>query len=157
MIEIEQISGDIAEKTCNEIMIKLPEYFEMPEANEYYAKTIKENINLIAKINDQYVGLISLEFPYHNNANIFWMAILPEYQNQGVGTKLIVSACELAKEKQAKTITLETVSPKDNNMNYLKTYSFYLKNGFVPLFDLKPQNCGWTAVYMLKNISLDEI
>lgn len=59
--------------------------------------------------------------------------------------------------KQAQTITLETVSPKDNNEDYLKTYNFYLKNGFVPLFDLKPQDCEWNAVYMVKNLGSNEM
>lgn len=153
MIKIEQISPDVAKDLCCLIVTKMPGYFDLPEANEYYAEGVRRRTNIAAKLDGHYVGFVSIEFFYPNNANIFWMAILPKYQNQGIGTKLIASASELAKEKQAKTITLETVSPKDNNINYLKTYTFYLKNGFVPLFDLKPQNYEWTAVYMLKNIA----
>lgn len=33
MIEIEQISADIAESLCSIIMSKLPKYFDLPEAN----------------------------------------------------------------------------------------------------------------------------
>ncbi len=153
MTKIEQIPADIAEELCCEIMIELPGYFDLPEANDYYAQGVKDKINLAAKINDQYVGFISLEFPYPQNANIYWMAIFPKYHSQGIGKKLIEAACELARSTQAKTITVETVSPKDTNENYLKTYNFYLKNGFAPLFDLKPQDCEWNAVYMIKNLS----
>ena len=153
MIKIEQVSADIAESLCRQITEKLPDYFGLPEINEHYAQGVKERINIAAKIDNQYVGLISLEFPYPQNANIYWMAIFPEYHNQSIGKKLIEAAYKLAKARQAKTLTVETLSPKNADDNYLKTYNFYLKNGFTPLFDLKPQNYEWNMVYMMKSLA----
>lgn len=152
MMKLEQISSDIAESLCRLVTSKLPEYFGLPEVNEHYAQGVRECINIAAKVDNQFVGLISIEFPYSNNANIYWMAILAEYHNQGIGKKLIESARELAKNKQAKTITVETLSPKNADENYLKTYNFYLKNGFKPLFDLKSKDYEWNMVYMAKNL-----
>lgn len=152
MIKLEQISSDIAQNLCRLITSKLPEYFGLSEANEHYDQGVRERINIAAKVDDQYVGLISIEFPYSNNANIYWMAVLPEFHNHGIGKKLIEAACELAKNKQAKTITVETLSPKNADENYLKTYNFYLNQDFKPLFDLKPNNYEWKMVYMAKNL-----
>lgn len=153
MIKIEQVSADIAESLCKQITEKLPDYFGLPEVNEHYVQGVKTRINLAAKMNDQYVGLISLEFPYSQNTNIYWMAILPGYQARGIGKKLIEAACKLAKAKQAKTLTVETLSPKNSDENYLKTYNFYLKNSFSPLFDLKPQGYEWNMVYMVRSLA----
>ncbi|MEK6734213.1 MAG: GNAT family N-acetyltransferase, partial [Pseudomonadota bacterium] len=152
MIIFETVIADVAENLCRQITASLPEYFGLPEVNEHYAQGVKKYINLAAKINDQYVGLISLEFPYPNSCNIYWMAILPEYMSQGIGTKLIDEACSIAKDKLAKTITVETLSPKNADENYLKTYHFYLRQGFIPLFDLKPQGYEWSMVYMARNL-----
>lgn len=152
MIKLEQIPADIAENLCRLITSKLPEYFGLAEVNEHYAQGVRERMNIAAKLDGQYVGLISIEFPYSNSANIYWMAILAEYHNQGIGQKLIEAAYELVKNKQAKTITVETLSPKNADDNYLKTYNFYLKNGFKPLFDLKPKDYAWNMVYMVKNL-----
>jgi GNAT superfamily N-acetyltransferase len=152
MIKLEQISSDFAESLCRLITSKLPEYFGLSEVNEHYAIGVRERINIAAEVDNQYVGLISIEFPYANNANIYWMAVLPEYHNQGIGRKLIEAACELAKDKQAKTITVETLSPKNADENYLKTYNLYLNQDFKPLFDLKPNNYEWKMVYMAKNL-----
>lgn len=152
MIKLEQIPPDLAKDLCCIIVAKLPGYFDLPEANEYYAEGVKTRTNIAAKLDGQYVGFVSIEFPYSTNASIFWMAILPEYHNQGIGKQLIESACNLAITKGSNTITVDTLSPKNADENYLKTYNFYLKNGFLPLFDLKPQDSEWNMVYMMKNI-----
>lgn len=151
MVIFEKVIADVAENLCRKITRALPEYFGLAEVNEDYAIGVRERINIAAKIDNKYIGLISLEFPYPSNCNIYWMAILPEYMSQGIGTKLIDEACSLAKEKLVKTISVETLSPKNSDENYLKTYNFYLANGFTPLFDLKPQGYEWNMVYMVRN------
>jgi hypothetical protein len=79
MISIEKISSSQAEKLCRKITADLPDYFGLPEANEHYAIGMHSKENLAAKIGDEYIGLISLEFPYPNNCNIYWMAVLSAY------------------------------------------------------------------------------
>ncbi len=152
MIKIEEISADIAENLCRQITASLPEYFGLPKVNEHYAVGVRERINIAAKSDNEYIGLISLEFPYPGNCNIYWMAISPKYHGQGIGAKLIAEACKLAKNNLANTITVETLSLTNSDENYLKTYNFYLSNGFMPLFDLKPQEYEFNMVYMVKNI-----
>lgn len=48
----------------------------------------------------------------------------------------------------AKTMTVETLSPSESDENYLKTYRFYERMGFAPLFNLKPNGYEWSMVYM---------
>ncbi len=152
MIKLIQISAELAESLCRQITVSLPEYFGLPEVNEHYATGVKERINIAVKFDNEYVGLISLGFPYPSSCNIYWMAILPEYHTKGIGSKLIDEACRIAKNKLVKTITVETLSPKNSDKNYLKTYNFYLSNRFAPLFDLKPQGYEWSMVYMARNL-----
>jgi hypothetical protein len=62
MIQIEKITGELAQKACQSLTKNLPEYFGLPEANEHYIKGIKTRTNFVAKNNNETVGLISIDF-----------------------------------------------------------------------------------------------
>jgi len=149
-IVIEQIHADVAEKLCRVISENLPEYFGIPSANEQYFQGVHSCHNLAAKIDNHYVGMLTLNYPYPNNSNIYWMAVLREYQTQGIGRRLVTEACRLARKLNATTMTVETLSPNESDNNYLKTYQFYQSNGFKPLMNLKPESYAWNMVYMIK-------
>ncbi|WP_419420737.1 hypothetical protein ACNVED_05425 [Legionella sp. D16C41] len=42
MIQIEKITGELAQAMCQTITEDLPEYFGLPEANKHYAIGIKK-------------------------------------------------------------------------------------------------------------------
>lgn len=148
--KIEKVTEEIAESLCRKLTIDLPDYFGIPESNEAYAKGLHSCQNFAAKEDENYIGLISIDFPYPNNANIFWMAVLNHYQRKGIGRKLIELACNNAKERGARTMTVETLAPTESEENYLKTYHFYQSVGFMPLINLKPTGYEWNMVYMVK-------
>lgn len=150
MIKIETIASDLACELCRKITADLPEYFGLPEVNEHYAIGVRSRLNLAACIGEEYVGLISIDFPYPENANIYWMGVLREYHRAGIGKILSDEAFKQAKNRGAKTISVETLSPEEADENYLKTYYFYKSLGFAPLFNLKPEGYEWKMVYMLK-------
>ena len=152
MIKIKPITSDLAEGLCRKITVDLPEYFGLPEVNEHYAIGVRSRLNLAARLGEEYVGLISIDFPYPENANIYWMGTLRDYHRTGIGKILSYEAFKQAKNRGAKTISVETLSPEEADENYLKTYHFYKSLGFAPLFNLKPQGYEWNMVYMLKSL-----
>ncbi|WBV72344.1 GNAT family N-acetyltransferase [Legionella pneumophila] len=152
MIQIEKITGELAQALCQTITKDLPEYFGLPEVNEHYAIGVKIRTNFAAKKEGNYIGLISIDFPYPNNANVYWVAVRRDFHRQGVGKQLIEAACHFAKTQGATTITVETLSPSESEENYLKTYLFYQSVGFNSLFDLKPAGYEWHMVYMMKKL-----
>lgn len=143
-LTINPLSASESEKACQEITLSLPEYFGIPEANERYAKG--------AKLNGIYVGLISLEMPFPNNANIYWMAVKKEYHGQGIGCSLLKYAEVYCSEKQCASMTVETLSPAEKDPNYIKTYAFYLRNGFEPLFELNTYGLDFKMIYLYKKL-----
>ncbi|STY78870.1 acyl-CoA N-acyltransferase [Legionella wadsworthii] len=157
MIQIEKITGDLAQSLSRTIQMDLPEYFGLPEANEHYAIGVTTRTNFAAKDGDNTFGLVSIDFPYPDNANIYWMAVKRDYHRQGVGKQLIKAACHFAATQGAKTITVETLSPSELEENYLKTYRFYQSVGFNALFDLKPAGYEWNMVYMMKQLEPIEV
>jgi len=151
--QVEQITPKLAEQLFREITKDLPEWFGLPECNEHYAIGVQERINFAVKINKKYVGLLSLDFPYPKNSNIYWMGVFRQYHGQGLGRKLIAEAISYSLSKSATTMTVETLAPTECDSNYLNTYHFYEKQGFNPLFNLKPKNYEWNMVYMALDLS----
>lgn len=147
-MKIEQISPDEAENLCRIITKDLPEYFGLVEANEKYVEGVKDHINFAIAVQGNFVGLLSLSFPYPKASQIYWMGILRRYQEQGLGKLLVHAALDYAKNQGATSMTVETLSKAEADENYLKTYGFYETMGFEPLFDLKPEGYEWTMVYM---------
>lgn len=147
---IENVSLELAEVLCRKITADLPEYFGLAEVNEHYFVGVRSCQNLAVQIKGEYVGLISIDFPYPNNSNIYWMGVLRSWQSQGIGGKLLEAAAVMSKQKGASSMTVETLAPSEEEANYLKTYKFYEANGFAPLINLKPQGYEWNMVYMLK-------
>ncbi len=149
---VEQISADLAEQLCRQITADLPEYFGLPECNEHYAIGVKTRDNFAVKLGQHYLGLLSLDFPYPNNGNIYWMGVLRLHHNRGIGQLLIDAANHYAIHLGAVTMTVETLAPSESDENYLNTYRFYENQGFQPLFNLKPAGYEWNMVYMAKEL-----
>lgn len=150
---IEKISEDLAEQLCRQITADLPDYFGLPECNEHYAIGVRARDNFAVKLGPNYIGLLSLEFPYPKNGNIYWMGVLRLHHHQGVGQMLMDAASHYARHLGALTMTVETLAPDESDENYLKTYRFYESQGFRPLFNLKPAGYEWTMVYMAKELN----
>ena len=147
---IEQISLDFAQNLCREITKDLPEYSGLPEANEHYAIGMLSRISFAAIVDKQFVGLLTLEFPYPENANIFWIGVLRSFHGKGIGHALVNAATRFAQTQGAGSLSVETLSSKESNDDYMKTYEFYKNCGFKPLFDLKPSGFEYNMVYMLQ-------
>ncbi|MGE3318779.1 MAG: GNAT family N-acetyltransferase [Candidatus Berkiella sp.] len=154
MQKIELISPHQAEKICRELTADLPEWFGIPIANEQYAKGCLERTSIAIKEEQDFIGMITLEYPFNNNANIYWMAVKRAFHGKQVGTQLLQAAVKDCRQKGFQTITVETLSPKHQDPNYLKTYLFYEKCGFKPLFELKPFGPELLMCYMIINIQL---
>lgn len=152
---IQIIDPSLAEKVCLALTAELPEWFGIPEANERYAKGCVRRTSFAAMLDNNYIGMITLEFPFKNNANIYWMAVNRKYHGQNIGLELLQAAECYCAENGYYSITVETLSPKQNDLNYLKTYNFYEKNGFVPLFELNPYSPDLLMRYMIKLIKRD--
>jgi GNAT superfamily N-acetyltransferase len=152
-IAIRTLAPHDAAALCTAIAADLPEYFGIPTANAMYAKATSHCYNLAAFAGNSPVGLISIAHPYSESCQIQWMGILRDFQGRGIGTRLIVSAEAYALEKGARFLTLETLSPTEEDHNDAKNYAFYKKCGFMPLCDTKPEGYLFAMCRLAKSIS----
>jgi len=142
-----------SEQACRAISADLPEWFGIPEANERYANGVKSRLTFGYVIDSMCVGILSLEFPFENSANIYWMGIKRDWHNKGIGKALIRYAEMICCGRNAYMLSVETLSPKEKDKNYLKTFEFYLKAGFKPLFELNTYGPEHLMAYLNKVIS----
>ena len=152
-VSIESVDPSTALQVCRAIATTLPDWFGIPEANERYENGCLERESFAAKCDGEYVGLIVLEFPFPNNANIYWMAVDKDHHGQNVGTELFAAAQNYCRARGCESVTVETLSPNQSDANYLKTYRFYEKCGFKPLFELMPYGPENLMVYMCKQLA----
>ena len=79
---------------------------------------------LVYKLENQIVGFLNYNDIYER-IEIVNFNVLPDFQNQHIGTKLLVYLIEIALDNKKKNITLEV--RKDNK----KAIYLYQKNGFL--------------------------
>lgn len=151
-VTVEQVAPESAQEICRVITETLPDWFGIAEANQRYYDGCRDRKSFAAKVKSDYVGLIVLEFPFSNNANIYWMAVKNEWHGKNIGSHLLMEAEKYCRSKNFQSMTVETLSPKQEDANNLKTYKFYEKCGFKPLFELKPYGPENLMVYMYKSI-----
>lgn len=135
----------------------MPEWFGIPEANDRYAKRCAERTSFVVMLDNNYMWLITIEFLFPNNANIYWMAVDRKYHGNKIGLDLLQTAEKYCAKNGCESITVETLSPKQNDPHYLKTYQFYEKSSYKPLFELSPYGPELLMCYMLKRIKINHI
>lgn len=154
-VHINLIDPNTARLICRLITATLPEWFGIPDANLRYAHGMLSRISFAASIDDNYIGLITIEFPSPTNATIYWMAVSKAFQNKSVGKKLLRKAEQYCYEQGYSSLTVETLSPKQNIVPTLKLYYFYERCGFKPLFEMHTYGPGNLMVYMQKTLSFE--
>lgn len=150
-VNVVEISGEDASVLCKKIINALPQYFPNAEVNEKYIEDVKYNYNLAATVDEKYCGMISIEWNYEANANIYWLGIWPDIEGMKIGTRLINHIENIAITQGIKTLTVETLSLSENDTNYLSIYNFYKKCGFNKLFTIKPAGYNHEMAYMVKS------
>lgn len=115
--------GDLVNK------LLIPSFFSFIRINPGLIKYIFTHINYL-------LSIVFTPEAQKDEFYIFMLAVLPEYQNKGLGSKLLAFAEEQARAKNFSKISLLT---SKNNVNAIR---FYERNGYqkVVLFDRPPLN-----------------
>ncbi len=80
-------------------------------SEEVIAEYIHSSIKFIARINTKIVGALLLLKTRPKTMEIMNISVYEEYQNQGIGKKLINKAIDYAKERKIRTLEIGTGNP----------------------------------------------
>jgi len=151
MIDIEV--RDVTNIDLEKVMEIENSVFVSPWKKEDIIREINDNQFakiLVVTINEQVVGFMDYWVTF-DSATICQIGIHPNYQRQGLGSKLMDEAIKDCYAKRAKTITLEV------RANNVKAINFYKKYGFkIALIKEAYYSNGEDAIYMIKEVNINE-
>jgi catechol 2,3-dioxygenase-like lactoylglutathione lyase family enzyme/ribosomal protein S18 acetylase RimI-like enzyme len=122
---------------CERIIRALPQWFGIESAILDYAKDVESMPMLIATIDSEVVGFLSLNKHTKKTAEIHVMGVLEKYHRQKVGKRLVEAAEKYLVQKEFEFLSVKTLSESRPNQEYDRTRNFYLAMGFVPLEEFK--------------------
>jgi ribosomal protein S18 acetylase RimI-like enzyme len=148
----EQSSGSGA--ICRRILGALPGWFGIEEAVEQYVAVADRSPTVIASLDGEDVGFVTVVSHSRYAAEIYVMAVLPEYHRQGIGRMLLEEVERSLAAAGVEFLQVKTLSARRADEGYEKTRAFYLSYGFRPLEEFPdlwgPEN---PALQMVKTVA----
>lgn len=118
---------------CEPVLRALPEWFGIEEATRQYVEDIEGLPTLLASIDGQVVGFLTLRLHSDYAAEIHVMGVRPEWHRHGVGRAMVRKAEAYLRQRGVEYLQVKTLSPAHPDKNYGRTRRFYLAMGFRPL------------------------
>ena len=118
---------------CSEILALLPEWLGIPEANADYAAVADRSATVVASHDSTDIGFLTLVKHFEFAAEVYVMAVRPQWHRHGVGKLLLERAEQELASQGVEFVQVKTRSSTAPNPGYAKTRAFYLARGFRPL------------------------
>lgn len=136
--------------SCVAILRALPDWFGIEAAIEHYADEIPHLQTLLACIEGEVSGFISLAYHNSSTAEIHLLAVRQEQHRQGIGRALVSRAEQEARARGHQLFEVKTLGPSHPSEHYARTRAFYRKCGFLPLEELHDLWPGNPCLIMVK-------
>ena len=118
---------------CRRILDALPEWFGIPEANDDYVAFADKSPSVIASVDGEDVGILTIHLHSPYAAEVHLIAVLPEHHRAGIGRRMLSHIERRLADSGVEFLQVKTLSEKRPDPNYDKTRQFYLAQGFRPL------------------------
>lgn len=139
--------------TCRKILVALPTWFGIPASVEDYVARADRSPTVIASQGDRDVGLLTLVRHSPYAAEIYVMAVLPEFHRRGIGQALLGHAEAMLAAEGVEFLQVKTLAPSKPDQGYDETRAFYQANGFRELEEFPELwDPGNPALQMIKAI-----
>jgi GNAT superfamily N-acetyltransferase len=122
---------------CAPILRALPDWFGIEAATARYIKDIDMLPTLIALVDGQAAGFLTLKEHNVYAAEIHVMGVLPALHRRGAGRSLVNAAEKVLRQQGIEYLQVKTLSPSRPDAHYARTRAFYLAMGFRPLEEFK--------------------
>ena len=143
------------DRVVGKILRKLPQYFPFESRTIDLckdARSPKYTAFCATDTSCEKVGICLLVMNNSSTAEIWLLAVSPEFHGQGIGTLLMARAENEARNRGRKYMLVRTISPSQNDPNYLRTFSFYKKLSYTFLFESEDIWQGTTCAFLVKKL-----
>lgn len=135
LIEIRALAIGDAE-ACDGVIASLPYHFGVAEGVRAAAEAVRSEAGLVAMVDGELAGFLTIERHFAGTAEITWMAVHANRRGQGVGAALIAWLREqlIAEGRQILLVFTAAAAEDDSRVadNYERTRRFYRSQGFIP-------------------------
>ena len=121
---------------CAELLATVPHWFGMAEANEEYRRVADRSPTLVASVDGEAVGFLTVLRHSPHAAELHVMAVRPERHRQGVGRALVRAAEHRLRSEGVEYLQVKTLSAAAADEPYLRTLAFYAALDFRVLEEL---------------------
>jgi len=122
--------------SCEVIGRSLPAWFGIDEGLSDLRRCAEEEPGLVATIDSQVAGFLTLAHPFPETWEITWMAVAPDHHRQGVGRSLIEAIIADARAANVSLLHVKTLADSHPSPEYAGTRAFYRALGFERLIVL---------------------
>jgi len=137
-LEIRKIEqGKEKSEICAEIILSLPKWFGLPEANKEYIEGVAGSDFFAAYMFGKPVGFYSIISHFPETSEIYVCGILEDFHRLGIGKELQKEVERSLSIRYVKYLTVKTLSASHPDKGYVKTREFYKACGFIPLEEFK--------------------
>lgn len=140
-------------EACYQIFNQLDGWFGSEEINADYANQFSEENTLVAVMDGEVLGVISMEYHFGTTAEIYSMAVNLNHHRKSIGKALIEKAEVSAKSAGFEFLHVKTLGDELPHPGYKKTRAFYESFGFKRLFQTKDLWDGLPTMIYVKNIA----
>ncbi len=118
---------------CRRILGTLPTWFAIHESVEDYVSVAGRSPTVIASIDREDVGFLTLVHHSPYASEVCVMAVLPDYHRRGIGRTMLRHAEGALGRAGVEFLQVKTLSARHPDEGYKRTRAFYLAYGFRPL------------------------
>jgi GNAT superfamily N-acetyltransferase len=122
-----------ADRIVGLVLRKLPDYFGSEAAILGYCKNARMpayKTFVASGERGQTVGFAMLVMNNSMTAELWVMGVVPDFHGHGVGSSLVARLETEARKRGARYMMVKTIGPSQKDANFLRTFSFYLMNGY---------------------------
>jgi GNAT superfamily N-acetyltransferase len=118
---------------CRRVLAELPRWFGIPTSVEDYVAKADAQPTVVATLDGQDIGILTLVTHTPYAAEVYVMGVLPEHHRRGVGRAMLGLAETWLRARDIEYLQVKTLSPRHPDPGYVETRAFYLASGFRPL------------------------
>lgn len=111
---------------CRTILGTLPTWFGIQESVEDYVSVADRSTTIIASLDREDLGFLTLVHHSPYASEVYAMAILPDHHRRGSGRRMLEHAEEILSRAGVEFLQVKTLSAKHPGEGYEKTRAFYL-------------------------------
>jgi GNAT superfamily N-acetyltransferase len=150
-----RVQANGAGTLCAQVLAALPEWFGLPDSVAAYVAAADAEPTVVATLDEQDCGILTLRVHTPYAAEIVVMGVLPELHRSGVGRAMLEAAEWWLAERDIGFLQVKTLSPRSDDAGYADTRAFYFGCGFRPLEEM-PELWGpdQPALQMIKSVPL---